>query len=92
MSLFGRAVHWVFGRHEPPPPRPDRVVEVAWMPLWQAQLALHHLWEAEIPATLSEDHTSQLRFGAREPMARLFVMEPRLAAARAALAEVMDLG
>lgn len=60
------------------------------MPLWQAQLVLHHLWEAGVPTTLSEDSTSQLRFGAREPMAHLYVMEHRLPAARAALAEVTD--
>lgn len=66
----------------------DRVVELAWMPLWQAQLVLHHLWEAGVPTTLSEDHTAMLRFGAREPMAHLYVMERRLVEARGALAEV----
>jgi hypothetical protein len=64
------------------------VVELAWLPLWKAQLVLHHLWECGIPTTMSEDHTSQLRFGAREPMAHLYVMEVRLAAAREALAEL----
>ena len=61
----------------PRPPRPDHVVEVAWLPLWQCQLALHDLWENEIPATMAEDHTSMLRFAAREPMGRIFVMEVR---------------
>ena len=37
---------------------------------------------------MSEDFTSQLRFGAREPMAHLYVMEVRRAAALAALAEL----
>ena len=63
-------------------PRPDHVVELAWLPLWQCQLLLHHLWEQEVPATMSEDHTSFIRFAAREPMGRLFVMEPRLDLAR----------
>jgi hypothetical protein len=85
----GRSLwHWVFGKHPPRPPRPDRIVELAWLPLWKAQLVLHHLWECGIPTTMSEDHTSQLRFGAREPMAHLYVMEVRLPAARAALAEL----
>ena len=53
------------------------MVEVAWLPLWQCQLALHDLWENEIPATMAEDHTSMLRFAAREPMGRIFVMEVR---------------
>ncbi|MGA1569679.1 MAG: hypothetical protein ACO38K_08450 [Ilumatobacteraceae bacterium] len=70
---------WVFGRHETRPPDADRSIEAAWLPLWQAQLVLHELWEREIPAVQSEDFTSHLRFGAREPMARIFVMEPRLA-------------
>ena len=78
----------MFGKHPPRPPRPDHVVELAWLPLWKAHLLLHHLWECGIPTTISEDHTSQLRFGAREPMARLYVMEVRRAAALAALAEL----
>jgi len=82
--------HWLFGKHEPRPPRPDHVVELAWLPLWKAQLLLHHLWECGIPTTMSEDSTSQLRFGAREPMAHLYVMEVRLAAARSALKELED--
>jgi len=72
---------WLFKEVAPRPPRPDHIVEVAWLPLWQCQLALHDLWENEIPATMSEDHTSMLRFAAREPMARIFVTEPRLKAA-----------
>ena len=70
---------WVFGRHEPRPPDADKSIEAAWLPLWQAQLVLHELWERDIPAVQSEDFTSHLRFGSREPMARIFVMEPRLA-------------
>ena len=58
------------------------------MPLWRAQLVLHHLWECEIPATMSEDHTAMLRFGSLEPMAHLYVMEERLEAAQAAMAEL----
>lgn len=70
---------WAFGRHEPRPPDADKSIEAAWLPLWQAQLVLHELWERDIPAVQSEDFTSHLRFGSREPMARIFVMEPRLA-------------
>ena len=73
--------HWIFGKHLPRPPDPDRTCEAAWLPMWQAQLVLYELWESDIPAVMSEDFTSHLRFGAREPMARIFVTEPRLAAA-----------
>ena len=79
---------WVFGRQPPHEPRPDHVVELAWMPLWKAQLVLHHLWECDIPVTMSEDHTAMLRFGSLEPMAHLYVMEERLEAAQTALAEL----
>jgi len=58
------------------------------MPMWQAHLVLHELWEREIPAVLSEDHTSHMIFTAREPMARIFVMEPELAAAEHVIEEV----
>lgn len=71
-------------------PSGDRVVELACLPLWQAQLVLHHLWEADVPTTMSEGGLGTLRHWANEPMARLWVMEHRLAEARAALAEVVD--
>ena len=51
----------------------------------EARQPRHDLWENEIPATMAEDHTSMLRFAAREPMGRLFVMEVRADAARAAI-------
>ena len=70
-------VHWIFGKHPPRPPDPDRSAEAAWLPLWQAQLVLHELWERDVPAVIAEDFTSHLRFAAREPMARIYVMEPR---------------
>jgi len=88
MGALRRAVRWVFEARPPAEPDPDRVVELAWLPLWQAQLVLHHLWECGVPTTMSEDHTSQLRFGAREPMAHLYVMQARRAAALAAMAEL----
>jgi len=83
MSLLS----WLFRERTPREPRPDHIVEVAWLPLWQCHLALHDLWENEIPATMAEDHTSVMRFAAREPMGRIFVMEMRAEVARAAIAE-----
>jgi proline-rich tail region repeat protein len=80
-----RLLAWLTAPAPPRPPRDDRIVEVAWLPLWQCQLVLHDLWEHDVPATMSEDHTSHLRLAAREPMARIFVMEPRRAAAEAVI-------
>jgi len=50
-------MHWIFGKHPPRPPDPDRTCEAAWLPMWQAQLVLHELWESDIPAVMSEDFT-----------------------------------
>ncbi|HEY5664894.1 MAG TPA: hypothetical protein VIS05_12760 [Ilumatobacter sp.] len=82
-------LHWIFGKHPVRPPDPERSCEAAWLPIWQAHLVLHELWEREIPSVLSEDHSSHLIMVAREPMARIFVMEPRLAEAEAAITEII---
>jgi len=84
MGLF----NWIFGKHPPRPPDPQRSVEAAWLPMWQAQLVVHELTEREIPAVVSEDHASRMIGMSREPMARIFVMEPLLAAAKAAIEEI----
>lgn len=80
--------NWIFGKHPPRPPDPERSAEAAWLPLWQAQLVLHELWERDIPAVMSEDFTSHMLLGKRQPMARIFVMEPRLADAEAVIEEL----
>ena len=80
--------NWIFGKHPPRPIDPERSVEAAWLPLWQANLILHELTEREVPAVMSEDFSSNIAFGVREPMARIFVMEPFLAAAEAIIEEV----
>lgn len=82
-------LHWIFGKHPVRPPDPDRTVEAAWLPMWQAHLVLHELVEREVHAVLSEDHTSHMIMMAREPMARIFVMEPELAAAEAVIEEIL---
>jgi hypothetical protein len=81
-------LHWIFGKHLPKPPDPDKAVEAAWMPIWQAHLIMHELGERDIPAVLSEDHTSHMIFTAREPMARIFVMEPLRAEVEAVIEEI----
>lgn len=70
-------------------PDPDRTVELAWLPLWQAHLVAAELWERDVPCAIVEDHTSQLLVQAREPMARLFVIEPRLTVATAIVTELI---
>jgi hypothetical protein len=80
--------NWIFGKHPPRPIDPERSVEAAWVPLWQANLILHELTERDVPAVMSEDFASHLAFGVREPMAKIFVMEPRRAEAEAIIEEV----
>lgn len=70
-------------------PDPEKVVEAAWLPLWQVHLLMPELLDREIPATFSEDHTSQLNFRSMVPMGRIFVMEPRLERARAVIEEII---
>lgn len=81
-------IDWLLGRDEPRPPDPERSVEAAWLPLWQSQMVLHELLERDVPAVLAEDHTSHLRFRTSVPMARIFVMEPRLEAAERIIEEI----
>jgi hypothetical protein len=80
--------NWVFGKHEPRPPDPERSCEAAWLPLWQAQMVLHELLERDIPAVVAEDFSSHYRGGSFQPMARIFVMEHRRAAAEAAIEDI----
>jgi hypothetical protein len=80
---------WKWMHTASPPPKPDATVEVAWLPLWQTQLVLHELWERDIPAVMSEDHTSQLNFASREAMGRIFVIQARADKARSVIAEVI---
>lgn len=88
MSPLARLRRWL--TDPSPPDRPlDAMVEIAWLPLWQAHLVGHELWERGQPNALVEDHTSHLRLGAREPMARLFVLELRREAATALVAELI---
>jgi hypothetical protein len=67
----------------------DRTVEIAWLPLWQAQLVVHELWERDIPVAMAEDHTSHLRLAALQPMARIFAMSGRADAARRVVEELI---
>ena len=82
------AWNWVFGKHPPKPPNPDRTVEAAWLPWWQAQMVTDVLVDEGIPAVTTEDFGIHLTMYSREPMARIFVTEDRRAEARALIEEV----
>ena len=88
MVTFRGAWHWVFGKHPPKPPNPDRTVEAAWLPQWQAQMITDLLVDEGIPAVMTEDFGIHLTMYSREPMARIFVTEDRQAEARALIEEV----
>jgi hypothetical protein len=81
--MIRRAWNWVFGKHPPRPPDPDRVTEAAWVPLWQSQMLTEELNAAGIPAAVNEEFSLHLTTYTREPMARIFVTEDRLADAEA---------
>ncbi len=80
--------HWIFGKHEPRRPCPERTCEAAWLPMWQAPMIVDELNQQGVAATMSEDLTSHLRFGARGPMARIYVMEPQLVEAESIIEEI----
>ena len=86
--MLGRLYRWMT---DPTPPavNPDRTVEVAWLPMWQAHLVVHELWEQDVPCVMVEDSTSHLRLASLRPMARIFVMEPRRAPALAVIEQVI---
>ncbi len=89
MSATGGIRAWLRGENVRRTPRDDEMVEVAWLPLWQSHLVSHGLWERGIPNAISEDHTSHLRFAARGPMGRIFVLGIRYEAAVAAATELI---
>ena len=86
--MIRRAWNWVFGKHLPEPPNPDRVAEAGWVPLWQSQLLAEELRAAGIPAVVNEEFSVHLTTYTREPMARIFVTEDRLHDAEAIIEEV----
>ena len=89
MVTFRSAWHWVFGKHPPKPPNPDRTVEAAWLPLWQSQMVTDELIAEGIPAVMTEDFGLHLTMYTREPMARIFVTEDRKAEAQAIIEEIL---
>ncbi len=91
MATLRSAWHWVFGKHPPKPPSPDRTVEAAWLPLWQAPMIRDVLVAEGIPAVMSEDFGIHLTMYTREPMARIFVTEDRRAEALALIEEITGL-
>ena len=86
--MIKQAWNWVFGKHPPRPPDPDRVVEAAWVPLWQSQIVTEELRAAGIPAVVNEEFSLHLTTYTREPMARVFVTEDRLHDAEQVIADL----
>jgi hypothetical protein len=79
--MLRAAWNWVFGKHPPRPPDPDRSTEAAWLPLWQSQMVNDELNAQGIPAVVFEEFSVHLTGYSREPMARIMVTEDRLAEA-----------
>lgn len=91
MPTLKSAWHWVFGKHEPKPPNPDRTVEAAWLPLWQAQYVTDELVAQGVPAVWNEDFNIHIGVYQREPMARIFVTEDRRAEAEEIVEDITGL-
>ena len=89
MPTFRSAWHWVFGKHEPKPPNPDRTVEAGWVPQWMAPMIVDELNAQGIPAVTTDDFNLNPYMNSREPMARVFVTEDRKAEAREVLTDIL---
>ena len=81
MPTFRSAWHWVFGKHLPKPPNPDRTVEAGWI--------VDELNAQGIPAVTSDDYSLNPMMTSREPMARVFVTEDRKAEAREVMTDIL---
>ena len=56
-AVIRRAWNWVFGKHPPRPPDPDRTVEAGWVPQWMAPMIVDELnAEREAPVAFSWTH------------------------------------
>lgn len=84
MNLF----QWIFGKHVPRPPDPERSAALRVLPRWQADAAIEALTEAGITATLADNFTSYLLSTSIESTATIFVMEPDLVAGSAVVDEL----
>jgi hypothetical protein len=91
MPTIRSAWHWIFGKHLPRPPDPERTVEAGWVPVWQAPMLVDELVTAGIPAVWTEDFGLNPMLYHREAMARIFVTEDRKAEAESLIADVTGL-
>jgi hypothetical protein len=89
MTTFRSAWHWVFGKHPPRPPDPNRTVEAGWVPQWTAPMIVEELVAQGIPAVTTDDFSLNPLMAAREPMARIFVTEDRRDEAREVIADIL---
>ena len=89
MPTFRSAWHWVFGKHEPRPPNPDRTVDAGWVPQWMAPMIVDELNAQGIPAVTTDDYNLNLYMNRREPMARVFVTEDRKVEAREVMTDIL---
>jgi len=81
MPTFRSAWNWVFGKHLPKPPDPDKTVEAGWVPVWQGPMLTQLLQDEGVPAVWTEDFNLNVGVYNREAMARIFVTEDRQAEA-----------
>jgi len=88
LTLRG-AWNWVFGKHLPKPPDPDRTVEAGWVPQWMAPMIVDELNAQGIPAVTTDDFNLNPYMNSREPMARVFVTEDRKAEAREVMGDIL---
>jgi ribosomal protein S18 acetylase RimI-like enzyme len=82
--------HWIFGKHVPRPPDPERATLAGLVSAWEAPLVAEELAGVGIEAAFNDDHTSYLTTGVIESKVQVHVMEPDAAAARQIIQSVRD--
>ncbi len=85
MTIF----RWIFGKHVPRQPDPNRSAAVAKVPRWQAEMAIEALADAGIEATFADDFTAYLTTTSHQTTVTVFAMEPDVSAGRAVLATLV---
>lgn len=88
MGWLGEFWEYFWGRGDDEPSG-ERTVEAAWVPMWQSQMLAAELIAAGIPAQVAEDYGINLLVHSREPMARIFVTDDRLAEAETLIEEII---
>lgn len=88
-GVLGQFWDYFWRKDDEDTPDAGRSAEAAWLPLWQSQMITDELVASGIPAVVTDDFNLNMTMYSREPMARIFVTEDRLAEAVEIIEEIL---